>query len=53
MRVYPPWDIAINKQAEKTQSWQTKYFLPIKNNNETDLALAKKLLDKTHGLNTM
>jgi hypothetical protein len=27
IRVYPPWDIATNKQAEKTQSWQTKYFL--------------------------
>ncbi len=26
MRVYPPWDIADNAQAKKTQSWQLKYF---------------------------
>ncbi|MDP1817546.1 MAG: MepB family protein [Leadbetterella sp.] len=44
IRVYPPWDIATNKQAEKTQSWQTKYFLTIKNDNSTDLDLIKKLL---------
>lgn len=44
IRVYPPWDIPTNKQAEKTQNWQTNYFLTIKNNNETDFDLAKKLL---------
>lgn len=44
MRVYPPWALATNKQAEKTQSWQTKYFLTIKNGNSTDLILTKKLL---------
>lgn len=47
IRVYPPWDIATNKQALKTQAWQTKYFLTIKNNNSTDLDLAKKLILKT------
>ncbi len=26
IRVYPPWDEVINKQAEKTQIWQGKYF---------------------------
>jgi hypothetical protein len=26
-RVYPPWDIAENKQAKQTQEWQSKYFL--------------------------
>ena len=26
IRVYPPWDIANNKQALNTQKWQTKYF---------------------------
>ncbi|PCH75385.1 MAG: MepB family protein [Flavobacteriaceae bacterium] len=25
-RVYPPWDIALNKQAIKTQQWQLKFF---------------------------
>ncbi len=29
MRVYPPWDIAPNKQAERTQNWQTKHFISI------------------------
>jgi hypothetical protein len=48
IRVYPPWDITTNKQAVKTQSWQTKYFLTIKNDNSTDLDLAKKLLTGTH-----
>jgi hypothetical protein len=43
IRVYPPWDITTNKQADKTQSWQTKYFLQIKNNNLVDLDLTKKL----------
>lgn len=28
-RVYPPWDKVENKQAVKTQSWQTKYFLDL------------------------
>lgn len=37
MRVYPPWDKAENKQAEKTQSWQLKYFLNIEENNLTDI----------------
>ncbi|MBK7233781.1 MAG: MepB family protein [Saprospiraceae bacterium] len=43
IRVYPPWDITTNKQAEKSQYWQTKYFLTIKNDNSTDLNLTKKL----------
>lgn len=44
IRVYPPWDIATNKQAVKTQSWQTKYFLTIKKDAKTDLDLIRKLL---------
>lgn len=43
IRVYPPWDIATNKQAKKTQNWQTKYFLTIKNDTSTDLELLKHL----------
>ena len=46
IRVYPPWDIAENRQAIKTQSWQTKYFITIKNDNLTDLDLTKQLLAK-------
>ncbi|TCD29065.1 hypothetical protein EZ456_02580 [Pedobacter psychrodurus] len=44
IRVYPPWDIVTNKQAEKTQQWQTPYFLQIDTNGNTDLARAKKLI---------
>ena len=44
IRVYPTWDVTTNKQAQKTQSWQTNYFLTIKNDNSTDLEMAKRLL---------
>ncbi len=46
IRVYPPWDIVTNKQAVKTQNWQTKYFITIKNDNSTDLNLTKKLFNQ-------
>lgn len=49
IRVYPPWEITTNKQAEKTQSWQTNYFLTI-NKNSTDFTLLKMLLTKTNGV---
>jgi hypothetical protein len=45
IRVYPSWDIPTSKQAEKTQSWQKKYFVTIKNDNTTDLDLTTKLLN--------
>lgn len=48
IRVYPPWDNPTSKQAEKTQSWQIKYFLTIKNDNSTDIELVKKLYTKTN-----
>ncbi len=44
IRVYPPWDKAPNKQAEKTQKWQSDYFLGITNDNPIDLNRAKRLL---------
>jgi len=47
IRVYPPWDITTNKQAIKSQIWQTKYFLTIKNDNSTNLDLTKNLFTKT------
>ncbi len=34
-RVYPSWDKAKNKQAEKTQKWQLDFFFEI--NDEMDL----------------
>lgn len=45
IRIYPPWDVVTNKQAEKTQQWQTPYFLQIEINGNTDLVKAKKLID--------
>lgn len=29
MRVYPPWDVATNQQARKTQAWQLNYFFTV------------------------
>nr|WP_245667228.1 MepB family protein [Leptospira tipperaryensis] len=26
-RVYPPWDVSLNKQAQGTQAWQLNYFM--------------------------
>lgn len=36
MRVYPPWNIADNRQAKKTQSWQQMYFFTIQPTLEID-----------------
>ncbi|MBP9726762.1 MAG: MepB family protein [Gammaproteobacteria bacterium] len=46
IRVYPPWDISLNKQAQKTQAWQLKYFLEISENKPIDFEQAKKLFKK-------
>jgi hypothetical protein len=43
MRVYPPWDQASSKQAEKTQKWQLEYFLEIPENKSLDLERSIKL----------
>lgn len=45
-RVYPPWDIVTSKQAQKTQQWQSEYFLIIRKDGSTDLERAKMLLGK-------
>ncbi|MFC5682743.1 MepB family protein [Flavobacterium sp. MAHUQ-51] len=44
IRVYPSWCVTENKQAKKTQDWQTKYFVEIGNSNVIDLNKLKKLL---------
>jgi hypothetical protein len=36
LRVYPPWDKAESKQAEKTQKWQLEYFLDMPKNKAID-----------------
>ena len=45
IRVYPTWDVTENKQAQKTQNWQTKYFIEIGFENQIDIDKAKKLLN--------
>ena len=44
IRVYPNWSKTENKQAQKTQNWQTKYFVEFGNGTEIDISKAKKLL---------
>lgn len=36
IRVYPPWDITDNQQAQKTQNWQLLYFFEIDSNRSVD-----------------
>lgn len=43
IRVYPPWNMTTNKQAEKTQRWQINYFHFIKNNDLVNLDLIQNL----------
>ena len=43
IRVYPPWDVTLSKQAQKTQKWQLDYFLEISNDKPIDIKLLKKL----------
>ncbi|MGB0428886.1 MAG: MepB family protein [Bacteroidia bacterium] len=43
-RVYPPWDMAINKQAARTQKWQLDYFYEINELTEITSTIHQKLL---------
>jgi len=43
IRVYPPWDIATNKQAQKTQTWQLEYFLDASGNEPINKHRAQML----------
>lgn len=36
-RVYPNWTKTENKQAEKTQVWQTNYFINLTNNEQKNI----------------
>ena len=44
IRVYPPWVETTNKQAQKTQAWQTQYFIPIHLNQTINHKHLKNLL---------
>lgn len=41
-RLYPPWSATTNKQARKSQQWQTAYFLDLEH---LDLRWAESLYD--------
>ena len=43
IRVYPPWDVTLSKQAQKTQKWQLDYFLEISSEKPIDRELLNKL----------
>jgi len=36
-RIYADWDIPNNKQAEKTQKWQTEYFIDFTNDENKSI----------------
>ncbi|MEW2390359.1 MepB family protein [Streptomyces venezuelae] len=44
-RVYPPWVTTANRQAEKAQSWQVEFFLPL--HGTVDRARARALYLRT------
>jgi len=44
-RVYPPWDLALNKQAKETQKWQLKYFLNLIESEPTISASLQALMN--------
>ncbi|MGU3375582.1 MepB family protein [Chryseobacterium sp. M5A1_1a] len=44
IRVYPSWDETKSKQAQKTQEWQTRYFIDLSQNNDKIQQQAKLLL---------
>lgn len=43
IRVYPLWDQVTNKQAEKTQEWQIRYFLTLEYGVAIDKHIIKNL----------
>ncbi len=42
MRVYPPWDVTVSRQAQKTQKWQMAYFLEIPLNLPMELCSSQQ-----------
>ncbi|RQO75779.1 MepB domain containing protein [Pedobacter sp. KBW06] len=43
IRVYPPWDVTRNKQAQKTQQWQLEFFIEISPGQELDPGFVNRL----------
>jgi hypothetical protein len=43
IRVYPPWDNTLSRQAQRTQAWQLNYFLNLSSNTPIDMQRAHTL----------
>jgi hypothetical protein len=48
IRVYPPWNYPLNKQAKAIQQWQQKFFSSIIQTELTESTFLKKLFDKSN-----
>ncbi len=46
IRVYPSWDNALNRQAQKTQKWQLEYFLDLSDDKKVDMTRAHMLYSR-------
>ncbi len=46
MRIYPPWDKTVNRQAEKTQQWQLPYFFDFDFHKPIDVSQVRRLFHK-------
>ncbi len=44
-RIYPDWTKTENKQAEKTQSWQTNYFIDLTNSEQKNIEKFKSIIN--------
>jgi hypothetical protein len=44
-RVYPNWIKTENKQAQKTQTWQTNYFINLTNNEQKNIEKLKTIIN--------
>jgi hypothetical protein len=47
-RVYPPWDMTENRQAQKSQIWQLNYFLDLSEDRAVDFVKVKTLFGDTN-----
>ena len=43
MRIYPTWDSTVNPASQKTQAWQTRYFLDLSDAQNIDFIRMKNL----------
>lgn len=44
LRVYPPWTVPVAKDAIRTQQWQLRHFLPLRDDGGADPARLRALL---------